>query len=83
MRTEKRKVGTILEVTLLKQLKIQAAKENRTMADIIADAIDLYLSRPETKAAGEYSFHKLLNQPSIKASCTDIKAVLEEDIYQV
>ena len=42
---KKRKVGTILEVSLFKNLKIQAAEENRPMAEIISDAIELYLAQ--------------------------------------
>ena len=50
---KKRKVGTILEVSLFKNLKIQAAEENRPMADIIADAIELYLSQNQTPVEAE------------------------------
>ena len=44
----KRKVGTVLEFSLFKKLKIQAAEENRPMADIIANAIELYFAQHST-----------------------------------
>ena len=55
MREEKRKVGTILEVSLFKSLKIQAAEENRPMADIIADAIKQYLGSPAAAVSPSHS----------------------------
>ena len=44
----KRKVGTVLAISLFKNLKIQAAEENRPMADIIANAIELCLAQHST-----------------------------------
>ena len=42
---KKRKLGTTLDVVLLKSLKLQAVEENRPMADVISDAIEQYLAR--------------------------------------
>ena len=84
--SEKRKVGTILEVSLLKRLKIQAAHENRPMAEVIADAIRLYIKRAAAKPKPKVSspeFGNLLKHPSLQASCSDVRAVLDEDVYQL
>lgn len=37
-----------LPVELYRHLKIRAVQENRPMADLLIDAIELYLSRRET-----------------------------------
>jgi len=41
---KKRKVGTTLNESLLKRLKLQAVEENRPIADVISDAIERYLA---------------------------------------
>jgi hypothetical protein len=41
---KKRKVGTALNESLLKRLKLQAVEENRPIADVISDAIEKYLA---------------------------------------
>ena len=46
---KKRKLGTILDVVLLKSLKLQAVEENRPMADVISDAIEQYLARRQAE----------------------------------
>ena len=80
---KKRKVGTILEVSLLKKLKIQAVEENRPMADIISDAIEMYLTKAHESNGNGPGFRKLLKHPALRASYTDVRAVLDEDTYQL
>ena len=46
---KKRKLGTILDVVLLKSLKLQAVEEDRPMADVISDAIEQYLARRQAE----------------------------------
>ena len=46
---KKRKLGTTLDVVLLKSLKLQAVEENRPMADVISDAIEQYLARRQAE----------------------------------
>ncbi|MGY8688974.1 MAG: hypothetical protein ACKVHP_14730 [Verrucomicrobiales bacterium] len=75
-----------MEVNLLKNLKIQAVEENRPMADLISDAIEMYLGKAHETEGNGPGFRKLLKHPSLhpalRASYTDVRAVLEEDIYQ-
>lgn len=78
---KKRKVGTILEISLLKNLKIQAVEENRPMADIIADAVEQYLLRSQSVSEQPPGFQKLLKHPALRASYSDVRHVLEEDTY--
>ena len=78
---KKRKVGTILEVSLLKRLKLQAVEENRPMADVISDAIDQYLGRRQAEDERPTGFQKLLKHPVMRASFTNVQTVLEEDTY--
>ena len=79
--SNKRKVGTILEVSLLKSLKLQAVEENRPMADVISDAIEQYLGRRQAEDERAPGFQKLLKHPALRASFTDVRTVLEEDTY--
>lgn len=46
---KKRKVGTTLNESLLKSLKLQAVEENRPIADVISDAIEQYLARRQAE----------------------------------
>lgn len=78
---KKRKVGTILEVSLLKNLKMQAVEESRPMADIISDAVEQYLVRSQSVVEQPPGFQKLLKHPALRASYTDVRHVLEEDTY--
>ena len=76
---KKRKLGTILDVVLLKSLKLQAVEENRPMADVISDAIEQYLARRQAEDERPIGVQKLLKHPAGQASLTDVRAVLEED----
>ena len=78
---KKRKVGTILEVSLLKSLKLQAVEENRPMADVISDAIEQYLLKCRSEDERPAGFQKLLKHPALQASFNDVRTVLEEDTY--
>ena len=78
---KKRKVGTILEVSLLKSLKLQAVEENRPMADVISDAIEQYLVRRQVEEERPAGFQKLLKHPALRASFNDVRTVLDEDTY--
>lgn len=80
---KKRKVGTILEVSLLKSLKLQAVEENRPMAEVISDAIEQYLGKCQVEAQPSMGFQKLLKHPALRASFSDVRTVLEEDTYQI
>ncbi len=80
---KKRKVGTVLETQLLKRLKLQAVEEGRPMADIIADAIALYLETQSAAERAPVEPEKLLKHPALKASYSDVRAVLDEDTYQL
>ena len=78
---KKRKVGTILEVSLLKNLKLQAVEENRPMADVISDAIEQYLVKCQIEEERPPGFQKLLKHPALRASFIGVRTVLEEDTY--
>lgn len=86
LNTKKRKVGTILEISLLKSLKLQAVVENRPMADVISDAIEQYLGRRQEEDEPPSGFPKLLKHPMLKhpamrASFNEVRTVLEKDTY--
>ena len=72
---KKRKLGTILDVVLLKSLKLRAVEENRPMADVISDAIEQYLARRQAEDERPTGFQKLLKHPAGQASFTDVRTV--------
>ena len=63
---KKRKIGTILKVSLLKKLKFQAVEENRPMADVISDAVEQYLASSQTEEERPPRHQKLLKHPLLK-----------------
>ena len=73
---KKRKVGTTLEESLLKSLKLQAVEENRPIADLISDAIGQYLARRQAEDERPTRCPKLSKHPAVQASLTEIRTVL-------
>lgn len=63
---KKRKIGTILEESLLKKLKFQAVEENRPMADVISDAVARYLASSQIEEKRPPRHQKLLKHPLLK-----------------
>ena len=63
---KKRKIGTILKVSLLKKLKFQAVEENRPMADVISDAVKQYLASSQTEEERPPRHQKLLKHPLLE-----------------
>ena len=60
---KKRKVGTTINESLLKRLKLQAVEENRPIADVISDAIEKYLAlRQAEDECSRISPKLLINQ---------------------
>ena len=83
---KKRKVGTTLNESLLKRLKLQAVEENRPIADVISDAIEQYLALRQAEDECPTRLPKLLkNQlskhPAVQGSLTEFRALLEENAY--
>ena len=63
---KKRKIGTILEESLLKKLKFQAVEENRPMADVISDAVARYLASSQIEEKRPPRHQKLLEHPLLE-----------------
>jgi hypothetical protein len=45
----KKKIGTALESKILREAKVFAARTDRTLADVIAEALDRYLTEDDER----------------------------------
>ena len=77
----KTKVGTVLDEDILYQLKIRAAKEKRSMSDIIQDALKSYFHNGALeKAERQAAVRRLCSKP-FNLSLREIQELMEEDYY--
>jgi len=71
----KRKIGTALEEQLLREAKLLAAREDRTLAAVFEDALRQYLARRQ--ATGKVQ----ATRGALPASASTVRQVLEEDDF--
>lgn len=74
----KRKVGTTLEETLYRRAKEAARLQGRSLNEVIEEALERFLERraPRVSIVAE-------TRGMFKVSAKALRAVLEEDLYDV
>ncbi|HEV8483035.1 MAG TPA: hypothetical protein VGK99_11455 [Acidobacteriota bacterium] len=77
----KRKIGTVLEERLFKELKKRAADEQRPLAEILHDAVVAYLQLNPSKQESLQAWQWLNSNP-IRVSDEDLQAVLRMDMWE-
>ncbi|GAB4381396.1 MAG: hypothetical protein Kow0042_31950 [Calditrichia bacterium] len=78
----KTKVGTVLDKELLQQLKERAAKENRSMSDLINEALLIYLQNSKMERELRVAAAKRLCSKPFQISPQEIKEIMEEDYFE-
>lgn len=75
------KIGTVLDKEVAQMLRERAAKEGRTMSDIIQEAVVKYAAQDEVKIANQVkALERFLANPG-KLSREEIDEILAEDYY--
>ena len=74
------KVGTQLEEEVLHELKLRAARDKKAMADIIQEAVDIYLRDDRKTIEGRDSLLRILKNP-VRLSDEQYRGVTESDYY--
>lgn len=77
----KRKLVTVLEENLIKELKKRAVEENRSLAEVIEDALVRYLHGSPGKNEALEAWQRLNGAP-IHVTDEDFQAVLELDLWK-
>lgn len=79
----KQKIGTLIEKDTLRLAKQKAAKEGRSLSDLIQDALDQYLSKgAAARRERKMAFHLFCERP-MKIPQEQLRYVLDEDIWNV
>ena len=75
----KQKVGTLLEQDVVRRAKRRTADENRSLSDLIQDALERYLSEEIAEPARCDAAYQLFCERTIRLAPEQLKAVLEHD----
>lgn len=79
----KQKVGTLIEENVLRRAKRRAVEERRPLSDLIQDALESYLSDRAVEPAMREAAYRLYCERPMKLTTSQLKAVLEEDAWDL
>jgi hypothetical protein len=74
------KIGTQMDESVFRNLKMASARERRPVADLIQDAVAEYLARPAVGIAGN-GLARLLNTPSFRVTGRQFRESMEADYW--
>jgi hypothetical protein len=76
------KIGTILEEEIVQQLKEKSAKENRTISEIVQDALLNYFNAgPKNVELRKMALNGLCSRP-FNLSGQELEEIMAEDFFQ-
>ena len=78
--TRKIKIGTQMEESVFRNLKMASARERRPVADLIQEAVAEYLARPAVGGAGN-GLARLLNGSSFRVTGRQFRESMEPDYW--
>ena len=74
------KIGTQMEESVFRNLKMASARERRPVADLIQEAVAEYLARPATGGAGN-GLARLLSAPAFRVTGRQFRESMEADYW--
>jgi len=74
------KIGTQMEESVFRSLKMASARERRPVADLIQEAVAEYLARPAAGGAGN-GLARLLSAPSFRVTGRQFRESMEADYW--
>ncbi|MGH7495879.1 MAG: hypothetical protein ACREOO_26280 [bacterium] len=78
----KTKVGTILDKAIVQKLKEQAAKESRSMNEIIYDALIHYFQNRQRKSEVRRTAVERLCSRPFRLTLPELNEIIEEDYFE-
>jgi predicted transcriptional regulator len=77
----KRKIGTIVDDDLYRQVKLLAVHERRRIADIVQHALSDYVKRGKEVRHGKAGLARLLEREPLKVTDKQLREVMEMDFF--
>lgn len=74
------KIGTQMEESIFRSLKMASARERRPVADLIQEAVAEYLARPAVGSTGN-GLSRLLGAPRFRVTGRHFRESLEADYW--
>ena len=74
------KIGTQMEESVFRNLKMASARERRPVADLIQEAVSEYLARPAAGGAGN-GLARLLSAPSFRVTGRQFRESMDADYW--
>jgi hypothetical protein len=79
---QKIKIGTQMDETIFRNLKMASARERRPVADLIQEAVAEYLVRPPAgRSGGASGLARLLDAPSFRVTGRQFRESMEADYW--
>jgi hypothetical protein len=78
--TRKIKIGTQMEESVFRNLKMASARERRPVSDLIQEAVAEYLARPSVGSTGN-GLARLLSAPSFRVTRRQFRESMEADYW--
>ena len=78
----KTKVGTVLDKEIVQQLRERAAKEGRSMNEIICDALIQYFQTGAKRSDQRRAVVERLCSKPFRLSLQELNEILEEDYFE-
>jgi dihydroxyacetone kinase len=80
-KSKKIKVGTVLDEEVVKIIKEHSYKENKTISEVIQEAVILYAAKDDQKLKeSREAMERILNSP-FHLSAKEVKEILDEDFF--
>lgn len=79
----KQKIGTVLETSVLKRLRLHAAERGRPLSDVIQDALERYLAQGIPEPARRDAAYQLFCDRPMRLAPKQLKVVLDHDSWSV
>jgi hypothetical protein len=79
----KQKIGTVIEVDLLRRAKRQAVDESRPLSELIQDALDRYLKTGLPAPARREAAYNLFCERPMRITRKQLRDVLQADAWDL
>lgn len=77
----KRKIGTVVDDALYRDVKMLAAREGRAIADVVACALSDYTKRSRGSQGGKAGLARLLQRPPLGVNDEQFREGVELDYF--
>lgn len=78
----KRKIGTVVDEELYRDVKLLAAQERRQIAEVVQLALNEYVQRSKLRASERIGIARLLETDPLKLTPDQFRASMEADFFE-